>query len=168
MRKELTQERLKELLHYDPETGVFTWKTSTSNRRAKGAVAGSLSVHGYCCIGIDGKVYTAHRLAFLYMRGALPSKSVDHRNRDRADNRWCNLREASPGQNSMNSRMRSDNSTGYKGVVWDKKKRLYKATIKKGAKSFLLGYFDCPLDAAAAYNKAAAQLHGEFAALNQF
>ena len=86
MRNQLTQERLKELLHYDPETGYFTWKISPNNAVKVGSVAGT-SMNNYIRIIIDHKAYLAHRLAFLYMEGYFPEHEVDHINRIRDDNR---------------------------------------------------------------------------------
>lgn len=92
---ELTAGRLKELLTYDPETGVFIWRGWRSGSAVAGSVAGSLHSDGYVCIKIGRCLYRAHRLAFLYMTGSRPIGQVDHINMNRADNRWCNLRETS-------------------------------------------------------------------------
>ena len=91
----LTYERLRELLHYDPETGAFTWIKSTYRKGQPGTPAGCLSKRlGYILIGIDKRLYYAHRLAFLWMTKQWPEKEVDHINLDKADNRWANLRPA--------------------------------------------------------------------------
>ncbi|MCK9994454.1 MAG: hypothetical protein Dbin4_02974, partial [Alphaproteobacteria bacterium] len=99
---ELTQSRLKELLHYDPDTGVFTRRVQTSSNARVGDVAGCLHPEGYRHIQIDGKRYAAHRLAWLYMTGEWPTNQLDHLNGVRDDNRWGNLREATHGQNQQN------------------------------------------------------------------
>lgn len=99
-KRELTQEYLKELLNYDPETGLFTWKVARSNVVKVGGKAGTLS-HGYISINIDKRRYGASQLAFLYMTGSIP-KLVDHINLDRADNRWKNLRAADRSINARN------------------------------------------------------------------
>lgn len=91
----ITQETLKGLLTYNPETGVFLWNTSKKK-------AGSENHRGYIQIGIDGKLYYAHRLAFLYMTGAMPFGIVDHRNRKKADNHWANLRDTTQAENNAN------------------------------------------------------------------
>lgn len=105
----LTQARLKELLHYDPETGVWTRLVATSNSIRIGDVAGGVN-HGYVRISVDGRKYSAHRLAFLYQTGAWPSAEVDHWNLDKADNSWGNLRGATRSQNIANTSTRINNA----------------------------------------------------------
>ena len=99
----LTQARLKELLHYDPETGAFTWRVDRTNGRRAGDLAGSTR-EGHITIGVEGTQYYAHRLAVLYMTGKWPKAGmhVDHINRQKADNRWCNLRVVSHSKNMRN------------------------------------------------------------------
>jgi len=112
---ELTQERLKELLHYDPETGVFTW-IITRPRSKKGDRAGSIDAKGYVSIGINGKYYKAHRLAWLYMTGEWPPQQVDHDNRIKHDNKWFNISLADNQKNQRNAPLRKDNKSGVVGV----------------------------------------------------
>ncbi len=100
--KDLTQDRLKELLHYCPETGVFTWIKTNGSRGKKGNIAGSINPIGYLDIGVDSKVYKAHRLAFLYVEGYFPEYGLDHINRNKSDNRWSNLRQVSQTCNMRN------------------------------------------------------------------
>jgi hypothetical protein len=111
---ELTQERLKELVEYNPETGVFTRKTSYGAHK-KDSVAGTVCSNGYRAIVIDRQAYKEHRLAFLYMLGHIPT-NVDHINVIRGDNRWVNLREASTQQNTQNTRLIKSNTSGIKGI----------------------------------------------------
>ncbi|WP_376956428.1 HNH endonuclease signature motif containing protein (plasmid) [Azospirillum sp. A26] len=159
---ELTQARLRELLHYDPETGVFTWLVRRQGIRADRA-AGCVSSPGYILIGVDGRLCRAHRLAWLYMTGEWPAAEIDHINRARGDNRWNNLRLATGSQNQGNRSVNSDNKSGVKGVSWSQKRGMWKAQIGAAGKRRCLGYFpDCAV-AAAAYAAAAAEHFGEFA-----
>jgi len=98
----ITQERLKELLKYDPLTGVFTWRVNLNNRSRRGQEAGYRDEKGYTLINIYGRRYKAHRLAFLYMEDKMP-KMVDHDNRIRSDNVWSNLNPSNPFHNSSNA-----------------------------------------------------------------
>lgn len=102
--KHLTADRLRELLHYDPLTGVFTWKMNRTRRAKAGSVAGSVNGRGYVQIRIDGVGYTASRLAYLYMQGepAPANLEIDHRNHVKTDNRWSNLQPVTHGENMSN------------------------------------------------------------------
>jgi hypothetical protein len=154
----LTQARLKELLHYDPETGCFVWRVARSARAKAGTVAGSLW-RGYVNISVDAKIYTAHRLAWLYVTGAWPTNVIDHINRFRSDNRWCNLRLSTQTLNAQNARLRRDNQSGAKGVSWHEGNRKWRARIQADKKQLFLGWFSTFEDAAAAYKTAARTLH---------
>jgi hypothetical protein len=159
----LTAERLRELLHYDPATGVFRWRVRTSSRRAAGDIAGTAHNAGYWQIRVAGEVHLAHRLAWLYMTGAWPKDQIDHRNTDRADNRRENLREASRRQNQANKPLQKNNTSGFKGVSFSKTSGRWLAQIRRGPKAIPLGLFDTPEDAHAAYVRAAEREFGEFA-----
>jgi hypothetical protein len=161
----LTAERLRELLHYDPETGVFTWRARRSNfsRYGIGDVAGCVNPVGYRRIGWGKTYYPAHRLAWLYMTGEWPSGAIDHINCVKDDNRLANLRVATTAQNRANARKSSNNTSGFKGVVWHRKMCRWMAGIKVNGRSLHLGYFDCPAEAHTAYVKAAKEHFGEFA-----
>ena len=114
----LTQERLKELLHYEPETGIFTRLKRTSNRIKIGDVAGGLNGGGYIQIRLFGKLQQAHRLAWLYMTGSMPEHEIDHKNSDKSDNCWSNLRDVTHQQNSHNQRSHhSNNKNNVLGVM---------------------------------------------------
>jgi HNH endonuclease/AP2 domain len=160
----ITAERLRELLHYEPDTGVFTRRVRTANRvRVGGDVAGSVnSSDGYRYICIDYRLYPDHRLAWLYITGSWPKSQIDHINGDKTDNRLANLREATQSQNQANTSMRADNISGFKGVSWSKGRRKWLAHIKKRSKCKHLGFFDTSGSAALAYTIAAEKHFGEF------
>lgn len=139
----LTQDRLKELLHYDPATGVFLWLVRTSNRICVGSEAGRIDTAGYRAIRIDGELYYAHRLAFFYMLGEWP-EITDHKNRCRADNRWINLRSTDHCGNSHNKGPEASSKSGYRGVSWHKGARKWAAEKwLRGVKHYL-GLFETP------------------------
>lgn len=113
----ITQFELKELLYYASDTGVFNWRTNRPHR-PEGAVAGSFHSTGYVHISINRKLYKAHRLAWLYVHGSFPLTGIDHINRNKSDNRVCNLRLANQTENNRNTALRKDNTSGVKGVSW--------------------------------------------------
>ena len=161
MTDNLTADRLRELVSYDPATGIFTWLKS-SGRARSGSPAGSHS-NGYLNFMVDGKRHGAHRLAFLYVTGEWPSGDVDHRNLIKSDNRWDNLRVASKSQNNANTTARSHNTTGFKGVFLNKKTGSYFAQIVVDGKQHHLGTFATAEQASAAYQVGAAHHFGSFA-----
>ena len=146
---ELTQEKLKKFLHYDPDSGLFTWIKDKARAKA-GDKANSTNSRGYIQISIDGKRYQAHRLAFLYMLGRFPKQNVDHPNHIRSDNRWSNLRETDHAGNNRNRAMDSRNTSGCVGVCWHKNWKLWHAQIKVKGKQIHLGTFKKIADAIAA------------------
>lgn len=161
-RPPLTQARLKELLHYDPETGVFTWRVSRG-RLPAGSRAGTTVRAGYVMVRVDGRNRLAHRLAFLYMTGALPGRCSDHVNRSRADNRWVNLRPATHQENEANKGLLCSNTSGYRGVSWCPSTGRWRAYGKCGGKSFHLGRFSSVTEAAAAAQAWREEKFGVFA-----
>lgn len=160
--KILTQDRLKTLLPYDPDTGNFT-RVKSKNQNKVGSVAGSKEKFGYVSIKMDGKSYRANRLSFLYMTGCFPVGIVDHINGNPSDDRWCNLRDVDYSQNCMNSRTPKTNKSGVKGVCWDKRDKRWKAQIfVKGIKKHI-GNFKDLISAELAVKKYRNEHHGEFA-----
>jgi len=137
----LTQKRLKEVLHYDPEAGVFTWLVARGNKIKAGDIAGSVGPVGYRKIGIDGKIYKASRLACLYMEGCFPEYEVDHRDRVKNNNKWYNLRHATHQCNNRNKGVTKANTSGVVGVCFDKRRNKWRSHIMVSGKSFHLGYF---------------------------
>jgi hypothetical protein len=159
----LTAERLRECLLYNPDTGEFRWLVDRGSNAREGTGAGAINTDGYRVITLCGREYRAHRLAWLYMTGEWPADEVDHRNLIRDDNRWDNLREATPAQNKCNSSRRRHNAAGVKGVYRSRRCGRWRAVIVVHGRKIHLGYFDHINDAAAAYAEAAVQYHGEFA-----
>ena len=159
----LTAERLRELLSYDPETGVFTWVARPAQYILAGAVAGGVNNEGYWMIKIDGRTYSGHRLAWLWVKGEWPSSDIDHKNLDKSDNRFSELRLATESQNLANSKVRKDNTTGLKRVGWHKRDRVWYSNIQINGKQKYLGSFKCPAAAYFAYIIAADNAFGEFA-----
>lgn len=125
----VTQARLRELLHYSPETGAFTWlaKASPQSRIQPGDPAGSVCGKGYILITVDGKQYKASRLAWLYMTGEWPAAEVDHGNRVKTDDRWVNLSDVGHVGNMLNKSTHSNNSSGYPGVRYNEKDKRWVA-----------------------------------------
>lgn len=151
----LTQARLEEILNYDPKTGKLY-------RAATGLLAGGRNVKGYFTVNVDGERFYSHRLVWFYVYGQWPAQ-IDHINGDKADNRICNLREATGTQNLANTKRPINNKSGYKGVCWCPKRRMWRAYATKQKRQHHLGYFNNPKTAHAAYIAAAIELHGEFA-----
>ncbi|MDN8047581.1 HNH endonuclease [Burkholderia multivorans] len=164
--KSLTAERLRELLAYDPVTGKFTWRMRPSNRVHVGDEAGHVGGNGYVQIRVDGAMYQAHRLAWLYVTGRWPVRFLDHRDLDRSNNRFVNLREANDEQNAANSPRRRHGHVGLKGVGYHRSTGRYRARIRRGNREYHLGLFDTPEAAHRAYQEASRRLHGEFGRVN--
>ena len=138
----VTIERLKELLSYDKGTGVFTWIACHKHKtNLLGKVAGCLDSGGYVVIKIDGKLYKAHRLAVLYVKGRNFIGKVDHINRTRNDNRYTNLRVTTAAGNCNNKSLMRNNTSGHPGVYWQKKAAKWRAFIWVGGKEKHLGVF---------------------------
>lgn len=159
----ITQARLKEVLNYDPLTGIFAWIKKTCRKVVVGAVAGHVADSGYVFIRIFGRLYRAHRLAYLFMTGEFPLVGIDHENTDKGDNRWLNLRPATKSQNAMNADAPSNNTSGVRGVSWDSRDQKWHAYIAKDGKRINLGYFTKRETAAMRRRRAEEKLFGEFA-----
>jgi hypothetical protein len=176
----ITHKYLLSILDYNPKTGVFVWRERTPdmfedgkhskdhtcnkwNTRYSDKKAGWLNNKGYVCLVINNKKYLAHVLAYIYMVGKNPDKDIDHINRIRNDNRWINLRLSTQTQNNANSKIRCNNTSGYRGVTFEKRRNKWKAQIGLNGKTIFLGDFKTPEEAHAAYCKAARELFGEFA-----
>jgi len=152
----LTVEDLHKIINYCPNTGKFT-----RNPKCK-KVARKLTAKGYLRFRVNGKMYMAHRLAWLYMTGEFPVLQIDHINRLRSDNRWCNLREATNSENQFNSFIRLDNTSGCKGVSFDYNTGKWRAYMQNNKKWSHIGLFKSKDEAIIAVQEAMKKHRGEF------
>lgn len=162
----ISQEDLKKLIHYEPETGVFTWRRRHTNAIKPNLVAGGRHSRGYWTVRIMNKQVLAHRLAWFYVHGVWPEAEIDHKNRNRADNRLCNLREATNKQNSKNTGTRANSTTAVTGVHLYKgegRVKRYWAYITVDCRRKSLGYFYTLEGAKEARREAELRLLGQWA-----
>lgn len=159
----LDLEEAKQRLSYNPESGLFVWLSAYKKCRV-GKVAGSLESNGYVRIEIKGVKYGAHRLAYLFMTGEWPPSGydIDHINRCGSDNRWCNIRLATPSQNGANRDIFRNNKSGVKGVYFNRQKQKWHAAIKHDSQRHHLGFYESKDDAINARREAEAILLGKF------
>lgn len=158
----LTAERLKQLVHYDPETGVFTAAQPRGGIKA-GWRLGTTTGKGYRSIMIDGRCYRGNRLAWFYMTGEWPPSLVDHADRDRLNDRWSNLRLANNSQNGINAKPPTNNTSGVTGVSWVKRNSRWLAYITVNYRRVYVGMF-ADIESAIAARRAAELHHfGDFA-----
>ncbi len=155
----LTQDRLRKLLVYEPDTGIFCWRLSRGSAKA-GRTAGARNVTGYVHIKIDRIGYPAHRLAWLYVRGEPIPQFLDHIDCDRANNRLDNLRSATRSQNGFNRDGAHQNSIGLKGV--SRSEYGWSARTSINGKSVHIGFFKTAAEASAAYDAFSSKMHGPF------
>jgi hypothetical protein len=158
---DLAADRLRDLLTYHPDSGLFTWNRSRGSR-GSGVIAGNMNTDGAVQIQIDKRVYVAHRLAWLYVLGVFPPDEIDHWNGCPADNRWSNLRPATHMQNCWNRKKSVANTSGFTGASWHSVKDQWCSSIMKNGQRIIIGYFDTPHEAGAAYAAKAEELFGEF------
>ena len=163
----VTQEELRRRFHYDPDTGIFTWRVNHRSAR-RGDIVGTINGAGYRNVSIDRKQYLTHRLIFLYMRGYFPEHCVDHIDGDRSNNRWSNLREVSYSCNNRNKSTPPVNTSGIRGVCWNARKKkwmayiyyngnktlcntvsLYEAVCARFAAEQCIGAVDCDINSSA-------------------
>jgi hypothetical protein len=159
---EITHELLTSVLDYSKETGQFTWKIRTSNRIKVGDRADNDFKGGYKRVCLFTNQYAAHRIAWFYVYGVWPTKQIDHIDGVPSNNRIDNLREATNQQNSINTGMRSNNTSGFRGVTWHKIARKWMAHTRFFGKEIYLGLHETAESASAAYEAKATELFGEF------
>ena len=158
----ITQDELKAMLNYNPESGDFTWRVNRRGHAGKsqaGMLAGSRRPDGRLIIAINGKKYLASRLAWFFSYGTWPNPTVDHINGDSTDDRLANLREADFQQQVQNRKVQKNSASGYPGVYWYKASNRWQAKIKHNRKERSLGYYLDLFDAIAARMRAERELH---------
>ena len=156
-------EYIRSILHYDAETGLFTWKVNRLRARI-GNVAGTMNRRlGYVVLNIDGKVYYLHRLVWVWLYGHWPAGEIDHINGNAADNRLCNLRDVSHSQNLCNQKLSEVNSSGVKGVSWCNRDQKWRVQVAKNGKNVVDKYFDNFELAELVAEEGRELYHGEFA-----
>ena len=160
---DITLSRIRDALHYNPETGALTWVKPSGRRVRPGTEAGNDRPDGYREVRVCGQRFLVHRLIWLMHYGVMPVDQIDHINGNRSDNRICNLREADVSRNSMNSKRRSDNSSGIKGVSFDKSRSKWAAYININGRRKAIGRFDSKKLAGATVSAYRKELHKEFA-----
>lgn len=166
----ITSERIRELVVYNPESGRCFWKIKTPSggtRQPGRELKGSPDKDGYLKATVDQRDYRLHRIIWLWMTGDWPKRLIDHKDRNPANNRWDNLREADLTQNNGNMVKHRDNTSGYKGVVWCPKVKKWRSQMSQkkeggGMKTVYFGYSDDPAEAHEFYKKGASAYFGEF------
>ena len=137
---------IKEHLDYNPSNGLFTWLTDRKKVKS-GDIAGTYDKDGYLIITFNRKIYKAHRLAWFYVNGFFPQKTIDHINRNRSDNRIENLREATHLQQMKNISNSITNKSGFPGVFWSKSAKKWQAQFSFNKRRYHVGLFDDALEA---------------------
>lgn len=163
----ITADELRHLIDYDPDTGIFRWRSAPAAHLSYmvGKIAGTIDKRRRRFIVIGSRAYQAHRLAWLYMHGRWPTRYIDHANRDCSDNRFCNLREATPSQNQAN-RGSVPNKSGMAGVFFDVRHKAWRAQVTVRGKRIFLGRFPSAEEANAVYRAAKVRAFGEFACVD--
>jgi hypothetical protein len=157
----LNHSRLLELVLYDPKTGYFTAKVGRQGAR-RNRPLGHVESTGYRRVCIDGMRFLAHRLAWFYMKGDWPVSEIDHKDLDKDNNKWSNLREATTSLNHANTRQPRGYNAPLKGAHWNKHRKYWVSRIFVHRKGYYLGAFKTAEEAHAAYVKAAKHFHGSF------
>ena len=164
---EITQAELKEILHYDPETGIFRWRYSVARKVKPWDVAGTTTFAKYCHIKINGKNCKAHRVAWLYMTCEWPVEQIDHKDGVKSNNSWKNLRLATNKQNMENQSLRKNNTSGCGGVTWRPDAKKWRARIGHGYNRIHVGYFETFEQASSAIVAKKAEIYTHYTGRDQ-
>lgn len=159
----ISQEELRRLFDYNPETGVLSRLVKTGRNCSLGPVSSTPNNNGYILVRVGGRKHSAHRIIWAWMTGVRPDIDIDHRDLNKANNKWSNLRLATRSQNQANCNLPANNTSGKKGVSYCSKRMKFQAQIRVDDRLIFLGRFGKLEHAAAAYDKAAKQHFGEFA-----
>lgn len=157
----ITQTELKELLHYDQDTGIFTWLKSKGNIKAN-ILAGYKDNKKYIHIKVNNKTYLAHRLAWLYMYGEIPNTYIDHIDGNPENNKISNLRLASKNENQWNRKVNKNSTSKVKNIWFDKKRNKFAVVIQANNKQKMIGRFNTLEEAIIASNEARLKYHGDY------
>jgi len=152
----------RKYLDYNATTGEMRWKIWPRTGRPSGREILTTNAQGYRVVVLMGRQYRVHRVAWLMMYGKWPPELLDHANGNRTDNRLVNLREANRAENNRNRCMSRNNTSGFKGVTYDKNRKKWQAKIWRNNKAIHLGRYASAQQAFAAYCKASREYHGEF------
>ena len=157
-------EVLQSLLTYDPSTGILAWKPNLpyAKQRQAGKPAGTMSKGGYLRTSIGRRMYANNRIAWKMHYGTDPVGVVDHEDGDKLNNRIANMRDASQGKNTYNQVRRVDNTTGYKGVVFNRQRQRFTANLKVNGVAIKRRFFETPEAANDFVRAERERLHGDF------
>jgi hypothetical protein len=164
--KGFTREYLASLFSYDPESGLITRLVTRGYQALAGGVVGCPHNQGYFILLVDRKHLYAHRLAYFLHTGEIPPE-LDHNDGDKQNNKFSNLRPATRSQNNHNVPLLKNNTSGFKGVTYERARGKFRAKLQVSSRRIHLGYFDTAEDAARVYDKAAVEAAGEFALTNE-
>lgn len=160
---EIGRDELKEVFDYDENTGVFKWKNPRPKVKVGGVAGCICNFNGYCLITYNYRPYKAHRLAWIYVHGEIPeTKFIDHIDGNRSNNSISNLRLCTNGENQKNRKLGRDNTSGFKGVSWNKKLQKWEAYTSLHNKKYNIGYYTDKEEAIAAHKAYCIIHHGEF------
>lgn len=159
----ITFEEASNLLDYDPNLGLLTWREKPSKRVLLSAKVGHLEKHGYMTVKLHGRKYGYHRIAWLLFYREWPKNQIDHKDQDPTNNRISNLREANSAQNLQNRKTPKNNTTGVKGCSWSPAYGQFRVRFQKDGKSIHVGYFNSIEEANIAAKIARSKHFGEFA-----
>ena len=154
-------DRLRELFSYDPENGILIRRMRRGGETA-GRIVGTANSHGHLVCRVDYRMCYVHRIAWALYYGCEPPDIIDHWDGNPANNRIANLREATDGLNTVNTRARKNSKSGMRGVHWSSLEGRWRSSFKSNGRSIHLGWFDTKEEAQESYQRAAKERFGEY------